>query len=43
MVIEAVGSGVDSTLIAESLRWTPTERLERMRAATFSLEHARSR
>ena len=42
-VIDAVGSGVDSTLIAESLRWTPTERLERMRAALISLEHARSR
>jgi hypothetical protein len=42
-ILEAVESGVDPTLIAESLQWTPTERLERMRAAVLSLERARSR
>ena len=42
-IFEALESGVDPTLIAESLQWTPTERLDRMRAAALSLERARSR
>ena len=40
-VLAAIDSGVDPTLIAESLRCTPTERLERMRRATASLEDVR--
>jgi hypothetical protein len=35
--ILALGSGVDVTLIDESLRMTPTERLETMRRAAVSL------
>lgn len=34
----ALGSGVDETLIDESLRMTPTERLETMRRAALALE-----
>jgi hypothetical protein len=41
-ILAAIDSGVDPTLIAESLRWTPTERLERMRRAAVSLEDART-
>lgn len=37
-VLAAVESGVDPTLIVDSLRLTPTERLERMRTAAESLE-----
>jgi hypothetical protein len=37
-LIAALGSGVDLTLIDESLRMTPTERLETMRRAGRSLE-----
>jgi hypothetical protein len=42
-IFETIESGVDPTLIAESLQWTPTERLERMRSAALSLERARAR
>ena len=34
----ALGSGVDPTLIDESLRLTPTERLETMRRAALSID-----
>jgi hypothetical protein len=37
-VIAALGSGVDGTLLDESLDMTPTERLETMRHAAVSLE-----
>ena len=37
-LIDALGSGVDPTLIDESLRLTPTERLETMRRAAMSLD-----
>lgn len=37
-LIDALGSGVDATLIDESLKMTPTERLETMRRAARSLE-----
>jgi hypothetical protein len=40
-ILATLDSGVDPTLIAESLRWTPTERLERMRRAAASLQDAR--
>jgi hypothetical protein len=42
-VIAALGSGVDDTLISESLAMTPTERLETMRRAAASLEAMRRR
>lgn len=41
-ILGTLDSGVDPTLIAESLHWTPTERLERMRRAARSLEDARA-
>lgn len=41
-ILATLESGVDPTLIAESLRWTPTERLEHMRLAAVSLEDARA-
>jgi hypothetical protein len=41
-ILGALASGVDATLIAESLEWTPTERLERMRRAAGSLQDART-
>jgi hypothetical protein len=37
-LIRALGSGVDETLLEESLKMTPTERLETMRRAALSLE-----
>ena len=37
-LIDALGSGVDLTLIDESLRMTPTERLDTMRRAARSLD-----
>jgi hypothetical protein len=37
-LIAALGSGVDDTLLTESLRMTPTERLDTMRQAALSLE-----
>lgn len=37
-LIDALGSGVDPTLLDASLRMTPTERLETMRQAALSLE-----
>jgi hypothetical protein len=40
-IFAAIDSGVDPILIAESLQWTPTERLERMRQGAASLEDAR--
>jgi hypothetical protein len=36
-------SGVDPTLLAESLAMTPTERLETMRRAALSLDAMKSR
>jgi hypothetical protein len=42
-ILESGDTGIDPTLIAESLKWTPTERLERMRAAALSIEAMRSR
>lgn len=42
-ILSSVASGVDSTLIAESLAMTPTERLETMRRAAQSLEELRQR
>jgi hypothetical protein len=36
-ILERGPTGIDPTLIAESLKWTPTERLERMRAFALSL------
>lgn len=40
-LIARIDSGVDRTLIDESLRLTPTERLERMRRAAASLDRMR--
>lgn len=37
-LLAAVESGVDGTLVSESLKLTPTERLERMREVAESLE-----
>lgn len=37
-VLASIDSGVDSTLIAESMKRTPTERLEQMRHAAQSLD-----
>jgi hypothetical protein len=42
-ILERLDSGVDPTLIDESLRLTPTERLERMRKAAESLDAMKSR
>ncbi|MGH9350038.1 MAG: DUF7669 domain-containing protein [Vicinamibacterales bacterium] len=41
-ILEGTETGVDPTLIAESLTWTPTERLERMRQAAVSLDEMRA-
>ncbi len=41
-IIESRDFGIDPTLIAESLTWTPTERLERMRTAALSLRDMRA-
>jgi len=37
-VLTSIDSGIDSTLIAESMKLTPTERLEHMRHAAQSLD-----
>ena len=42
-VLAALPSSIDPTLIASALKRTPTERLEYMRAAAFSLEDMRPR
>jgi hypothetical protein len=42
-ILERIESGVDPTLIDESLGLTPTERLERMRQAAESLDAMKSR
>jgi hypothetical protein len=42
-ILDAVPSSIDETLIVESLKRTPTERLEHMRAAAMSLEEMRRR
>ena len=42
-IFEKIPSGVDVSLIEESLRLTPTERLERMRQVLLSLEAARKK
>lgn len=41
-VIASLDSGVDPTLLDESLRLSPTERLERMRGAALSLDRMRA-
>ena len=43
VILASVHSGVDLSLIAESLSMTPTERIETMRRAALSLEGARAR
>jgi hypothetical protein len=43
IILESIDSGVDPTLIAESLAMPPTERLETMRRAILSLDAARRR
>ena len=40
-LIAALGSGIDRTLLTESLKLTRTERLETMRHAALSLEAMR--
>ena len=40
--LDAVDYGIDPTLITESLRRTPTERLEIMRAAAISVDEMRA-
>ncbi len=42
-ILDALPSSIDPTLIAESLKRTPTERLEYMRAAALSLDEMRGR
>ena len=42
-LLSAIESGVDSTLIDESLKLTPTERLEKMRGAALSIAAMRPR
>lgn len=42
-ILEHLDSGVDPTLIEESLKLTPTERLERMRKVAESLDAMKSR
>ncbi|HUP39861.1 MAG TPA: hypothetical protein VM115_07050 [Vicinamibacterales bacterium] len=41
VILDSIDSGVDPTLVAESLAMTPTERLETMRRAVLSLDAAR--
>ncbi|WP_437325345.1 hypothetical protein [Sorangium sp. So ce381] len=41
-ILERVPSGVDASLIAENLRLTPTERVERMRKALEFIEEAKA-
>lgn len=43
VILASLDSGVDPTLIAESLAMTPTKRIETMRRAALSLEAMRSR
>jgi len=43
IILDSIDSGVDPTLIRESLAMTPTERLETMRRAVLSLDGARRR
>jgi hypothetical protein len=43
IILESIKTGVDITLIRESLAMTPTERLETMRRAVLSLDDARRR
>jgi hypothetical protein len=42
-ILDALPSGVDPTQVAENLRLSPTERLERMRRFLMQLEEARDR
>jgi hypothetical protein len=42
-ILSSIDSGVDTTLIAESLAMTATERLETMRRAALALENLRRR
>ena len=42
-LLSAIESGIDSTLIDESLKLTPTERLENMRRAALSIAAMRPR
>lgn len=42
-ILERLDSGIDPTLIDESLKLTPTERLERMRQAAESIDAMKSR
>ncbi|MGK3987366.1 hypothetical protein [Sorangium sp. So ce136] len=41
-ILERVPSGIDASLIAENLRLTPTERVERMRKALEFIEEAKA-
>jgi len=41
LILSSIDSGVDSTLVAESLAMTPTERLETMRRAARGLDALR--
>lgn len=43
IILDSIDSGIDRTLITESLAMTPTERLETMRQAVLSLDDARGR
>ena len=43
LILASLPGGVDSTLVSESLRMTPTERLETMRASARSLDAMRIR
>jgi hypothetical protein len=43
ILITELGTGLDATQIVESLKLTPTERLESMRRAAASLEGLSSR
>lgn len=43
MILASLASGVDPTLLMESLAMTPTERLDTMRASARSLEAMRAR
>jgi hypothetical protein len=40
-IFEQIESGVDTTLIAENLKLTPTERLERMRQVLLLIDEGR--
>ena len=42
IILDSIESGVDRTLVAESLAMTPTARLETMRQAVLSLDSART-